>query len=150
MPGLGFLYNDRSRAATITGSAVLGDGALTNLQDPQPRTRARFAASPCNFIMALPSAVSADAFALVSTGLTTGATIRLRTSATDATATGSLSHDSAAIAAATGPEHNGQVIRILSAPVSVRYARWDITDTAPIDIGCAPWGLLFRPARAPS
>lgn len=147
--GQAFLLNDLSLAATITGSATLGDGAVANLKDAQPRTRARFSSSPCQIDIDLGSAVAVDVCALISTGLTAAATYRLRTSQADPTfAVTNSDTGGSPIAANTAPALNGQLVRIVAPSGTVRYIRWNLTDTTPIDVGKAPCGLLTRPARA--
>jgi hypothetical protein len=69
-------------------------------------------------------------------------------SLSDATVTGSLLYDSGTLSGVTQDYYRGNVIMPLSAAVTVRYIRWDITQAnSPIDIGLAPCGLLFRPTH---
>lgn len=145
----GFLYDDKSRAAVVTSSGTLGDGGVDRLADPQPRHRMRLDGNVVQFTMDLGAVVSLDVFALISTTLTAAATARVRASATDPAATGSLAHDSGVLSSVTDAKWLGQVIEVLSAPVSARYVRWDLTmpSGASIDVGLAPLGLLWRPQR---
>lgn len=146
--GLGILYDDLSLAATITGTATAGDGPLSNLQDPQPRHRARVNSTGAFIILDLLAPRSIDVAGLASTNQLASSTFLLRMSATDPSVTGSLVHDSGFLSNLTQPGWNGNVWRVLSSPVTARYVRWDIiASAAPIDIGLAPCGLLARPAR---
>ena len=143
-----FLYRDLSQAATITGTAPVAGLGFTQLKDPQPRHRARINATAANIILDLGAVVSVDVAALISTSLEAASTARLRASAVDATVTGSLLYDSTALAGVTDAAWNGVVVACLPAPIAVRYLRWDLTQAlAPIDIGLAPCGLLWRPSR---
>lgn len=142
------LYNDLSKAATVTGSATVMGLGWDFLKDPQPRHRARVNDVTAYLILDLGAAQSVDAAALIGTSLNAAATARLRASGSDPTVTGSLAYDSGVQSACTDAAWNGAVIGCLSAPVTARYLRWDVTQTAaPIDIGLAPCGLLFRPTR---
>lgn len=145
----GFLYTDRSRTAVVTSSGTLGDGGVDRLADPQPRHRMRLSGNSVQFTMDLGSVVSLDVFALISTTLTSAADARVRASATDPTATGALVHDSGVLTNVTDAKWLGQVVQVLTSPVSARYVRWDLNlpSAASIDIGLAPLGLLWRPQR---
>lgn len=147
--GCGFLYDDKSRAAVITSSGTLGDGGVDRLADPQPRHRMRLSGAAGNFTMDLGAVFALDVFALISATLDTDSTVRVRASATDPTATGSLLHDSGVLAAVTSSKWFGQVVHLPPAAVNVRYVRWDMAvgSGTSIDIGLAPLGPLFRPTR---
>lgn len=144
-----FLWQDKSRAAGVATSGVLGDGAASMLADPQPRHRMRLAGTTANFILDLGAATLLDCFALISTTLQADSTIRARVSATDPTATSALVYDSTALAGITDDDWLGQVVLIAPAQISGRYVRWDLTVTsgASIDVGLASCGPLFRPTR---
>lgn len=144
-----FLYDDKSRAATISSSGTLGDGGVDRLADPQPRHRMRLSGSSGNFTLDLGAVVSIDILALISTTLTDASTVRVRASATDPAATSSLVYDSGSLSGVTHANWLGQVILALSSPVSARYVRWDVStpSAASIDIGLAPLGLSWRPLR---
>lgn len=144
-----FLYDDKSRTAAVTSSGTLGDGGVDRLADPQPRHRMRLAGTAVQFTMDLGSVVSLDVLALISTTLTADGDARVRASASDPTATGSLVHDSGVIAGVTDAKWLGQVVQVLTVPVSARYVRWDLNmpSGASIDVGLAPLGLLWRPTR---
>jgi hypothetical protein len=143
-----FLYQNLTPAAAISGSANAAGLGWDQLQDVQPRHRARVAATSAFFILDLGAGNSIDVAALISTSLDGASTARLRMSLTDATALSALVYDSTVQAACTDPAWNGAVIGCLSAPVTARYIRWDLAAAgAPIDIGLAPCGLLWRPGR---
>jgi hypothetical protein len=142
------LYSDMTQAATIGGAATVTGLGFDFLKDPQPRHRARVNDTTAYLILDLGSARSFDVAALIGTSLDAAATARLRASASDATVTGSLAYDSGVQSGCTSTAWNGAVIGCLPAAVSARYLRWDLTLAAgPVDIGLAPCGLLFRPAR---
>lgn len=142
------LYKDLSQAATFGGSSTVSGLDWSFLKDPQPRHRARVNDVTANLIIDLGAAVSIDVAALVGTSLDSASTARLRASASDPTVTGSLVYDSGVLAGVTDTAWNGLVIGCLSAPVTARYLRWDLAQAvAPIDIGKAPCGLLWRPSR---
>jgi len=144
-----FLYSDKSRAANVSSSGTLGDGGVDRLADPQPRHRMRLAGMAAQFTLDLGAVVPLDCFALISTTLVGSADVRVRASATDPTATGSLAHDSGAMTGVTDEKWLGQVVHVLGAAVSARYVRWDLSvpSGASIDVGLAPLGLLWRPMR---
>ena len=146
----GFLYDDKALGALVTASSgTLGDGNVAKLLDPQPRHRMRLNGDTVHFVMDLGAVYSVDCFSLVSTNLNDGSTVRVRASATDAAAVSSLTYDSGVLGTVTDDEWLGQVVLTLSAPVNLRYLRWDIvaSGSASVDIGLAPVGLLFRPQR---
>jgi hypothetical protein len=144
-----FLYADKSRVASVTSSGTLGDGGVDRLADPQPRHRMRLAGTGVQFTIDLGAVVSLDCFALVSTTLVAASDVRVRASATDPTATSSLAHDSGAMNGVTDDKWFGQVVHVLSVPVSARHVRWDLSvpSGVSIDVGLAPLGLLWRPLR---
>jgi len=144
-----FLWQDKSRAASVTTSGVLGDGAASMLADPQPRHRMRLSGTSAFFIMDLGAMTALDCFALISTTLEADSTIRARVSDTDPAATSSLVYDSTGLSGITNDKWLGQVVLIAPAQVSGRYLRWDLTVTsgASIVVGLAPCGPLFRPTR---
>jgi hypothetical protein len=134
-------------AAAGSSSTIAGLG-WDRLNDPQPRHRARVNATSAILIWDLGSAKAVDCAALISNSLTSAATARLRASTADSTVVTSLLHDSGVQSNVTDAAWNGNVVQAISASVTARYWRWDVTDAgAPIDIGLAPLGLLFRPAR---
>ncbi len=143
-----FMYLDRTPAATITGSSTPAGLGWLQLQDVQPRHRARVSATSAYLILDLGAGYSLDVAALISTSLEAASTARLRMSLSDATATGSLLYDSTALSGVTDTAYTGAVIGCLPAPVTARYVRWDLTQASgPIDVGLAPCGLLWRPSR---
>jgi len=78
MPGA-FLYDNAMRAATLSSAqATVGSMPLSNLQDPQPRRRARLMGSSASIIANMGANVSIDCAALISTTLGAGATMRAR------------------------------------------------------------------------
>lgn len=144
-----FLYADKSRTAAVTSSGTLGDGGVDRLADPQPRHRMRLNGSAANFTMDLGAVLSIDVFALISSTLDSDSTMRVRASATDPTATGSLAHDSGVLSGVSDAKWLGQIIHIPPTTKSVRYVRWDLTvgSGTSIDVGLAPLGAFFRPTR---
>jgi hypothetical protein len=78
MPGA-FLYDNVARFATLSSNqATVGAMPLSNLQDPQPRRRARLMGSTTSIIANMGVNVSVDCAALISTTLGAGATVRAR------------------------------------------------------------------------
>jgi hypothetical protein len=78
MPGA-FLYDNAMRGATLfSAAATVGTMPLSNLQDPQPRRRARLMGSSASIIADMGANVSVDCAALISTTLGAGATMRAR------------------------------------------------------------------------
>ena len=133
--------------ATATSSATVSGFGWDKLNDPQPRERARVAATSAILVFDLGSAKSVDCWGLFSTTLPVGATIRVRGSTADPTVTGSLLFDSGVQATVTSPDYNGNFVACFAA-VSARYWRIDIASaTNPIEIGISTLGLLFRPGR---
>jgi hypothetical protein len=143
-----WLLSDLAAGITPTGSTTATGLGWDKLLDPQPRHRARVAATSAFFIRDLGLAKSIDVAALISTSLLVGASVQLRASTADATATSSLLYDSGVVSGVTSVDYRGNVVDCIASPVSARYWRWDITGAVnPIDIGLAPLGLLFRPGR---
>jgi hypothetical protein len=141
----GYLYKDWTQGASVTGTATVAGLGFDKLQDPQPRHRARVSNDSCRIIIDIGSVQSVDVAALISTSLDGTATARLRMSATDPNVTSNVLYNSGFVANVTDARFNGAIVGALSTPVSVQYIRWDLTGTAPIDVGLAPCGLLFRP-----
>lgn len=144
----GFLYRNLAAglAPTGTSSSTHADFPWSNLNDPQPRNRARVAAVSAILVFDLGSSKSVDCWAFVSTSLPAAATIRVRASDADATVVSSLLLDTGVLSSVTDPEYNGNAV-ICFASTAARYWRADFASANnPIDIGLAPLGLLFRPA----
>jgi hypothetical protein len=147
------LYNDLSQtAAVVNSSATIYGLGWDRLTDVQPRHRARVNATSAILILDLGARTLIDVAALISTVLDTTATVRLRMSTNDAHGLTNLLFDSGVLSDVTAASWNGNVVFCLSnldgssASVNVRYVRWDVTvPVAPIDIGLAPVGLLWRP-----
>jgi hypothetical protein len=143
------LYSNLAAGLTPTGtsSSAAAGFPWSNLDDPQPRIRARVTATSAILVFDLGSAMSADTWAFISTTLPVGATVRIRASTADPTCVASLLLDTGVQSAVTDPVYNGNVIACF-ASTSARYWRADFASaTNPIDIGRAPLGLLFRPGR---
>jgi len=143
----GFLY--RNLAAGLTPTATSSTTATglgwDRLNDPQPRKRARVAATSAILVFDLGSAQSVDTWFLGSTTLPAAATVRVRASTTDPTCVASLLLDTGVQSSVTDPEYVGNVVACF-ASTSARYWRIDIASaTNPIDIGISSLGLLFRP-----
>jgi hypothetical protein len=142
----GFQNLVKGLTPTGTSSSAAADLPWSNLNNVQPRYRARVAAASAILVWDLASAQSVDFAALISTSLPASATARLRASTADPTCVGSLLYDSGVQSTVTSPDHNGNVVNCF-ASVSARYWRWDLTGANPIDIGIAALGLFFRPGR---
>lgn len=145
--GAAFLLNDLSgwgAPAATTSATAAGLGA-DRLRDRQPRRRVRLLGNPAVLCMDFGTARPMDCFALVSTTIAAGTALRLdlHNAAGDVTAPGNLRAWQEA--GETGPANMGQVVRILPAPLNVRYVKWVINSpSGELDIGLAPCGLLLR------
>lgn len=153
MPG-GFLYSDLIADAVLaSGAASVSTMPLSNLQDPQPRVRTRFVGGTVSILADLLASRSLDCVYLGSTTLTSGATIRVRLSASDVTGAAGEAWDTGVVSASTGDEANGQMVVLRTAgPASGRYLMVDLVDAAlsVIDIGVLAAGALWRVTRAQS
>lgn len=75
----GFLYQNRAAAATVTSAqATVATMPVGNLQDPQPRRRARLMGSVASIILDMNETSAIDCAALISTSLSPSATVRAR------------------------------------------------------------------------
>jgi len=143
-----FLYKYLADGLTPTGTSSSPASGLpwSNLNDAQPRARARIEASSAILVFDLGSAKNADSWFIGSTSLPASATARFRASTADPTCVGSLLLDTGVVANVTDPKWNGNVLWC-GAPVNARYWRVDLTGANPIDIGLSKLGLRFSPAR---
>jgi hypothetical protein len=143
------LYDDKVAAATLSGTAPAGGLPLANLQDPQPTKVARWSATTAFVVADLGATFSIGLVALGGTNLSTSATRRVRLSTVDTTGAAGDAHDSGTAAAGADPRYNGTVLHVLSANVSARYVRVDVTDATLsfIDAGLFLAGPAFRPTR---
>jgi len=148
MTSCAFLHTNLAAGLTPTATSTSAAASYpwTNLNDPQPRIRARVTAASLILVFDLGSAQSVDCAALLSTSLPAAATARLRASTADPTVVGTLLYDSGVQSTVTSPDYNGNIVACFTS-VSARYWRWDLASgTNPIDIGLAPLGLLYRPS----
>lgn len=147
MPG-GFLYSDVIAGASLTSSAAsVSTMPLSNLQDPQPRVRTRFVGGTVSILADLLASRSLDCVYLGSTTLTSGATIRVRLSASDVTGAAGEAWDTGVVSASTGDEANGQVVVVRTAGTAAgRYLLVELVDaTLPVvDVGILAAGALLR------
>ncbi len=144
-----FLYSNVATASVLTSAqATVASMPVANLQDPQPRRRVRFNASIATLDADLLAAQSVDCVALISTTLSSSATIRARLSSVANFA--STLFDSGTIAAEASDEGQGNVILTLANAVSARYLRIDLVDGAAslIDAGVLVAGALWRTERS--
>ena len=120
---------------------------ITNLQDPQPRRRARLMGSSATVTADLGSEVPVDCVALISTTLGAGAMVQARLS--NVANFGVTLADTGPLNAEAQDESQGSVVLVLPALVTARYLRVDLTDgVAPyIDIGLLVAGQLWRLLR---
>jgi len=120
---------------------------ITNLQDPQPRRRARLVGSNATIIADLGAEVPVDCVALISTTLGAGALVRARLSNV-ANFSVTLA-DTWLLSAEAQDESQGNVMLVFSAPVTAQYLRVDLTDGAVpyLDIGLLVAGQLWRLQR---
>ncbi len=80
MPGA-FLQQDQVATGSVASAqASIATMPITNLQDPQPRRRARLMGSNATIIADLRAEMPVDCVALISTTLGAGATVQARLS----------------------------------------------------------------------
>jgi hypothetical protein len=147
MPGA-FLYDNVAKGAVlISTQANVPTMPLANLQDAQPRRRARLNAASAVIDVDLLAAQPVDCVALLSTTLSANATIRVRLTNVSSFAT--VLTDTGSITAEAQDEAQGNVVLVLPAPITARYLRVDLTDgaTAFMDIGLLVAGQLWRLQR---
>ena len=148
MPGA-FLYDNAIKSATLASAqATVPSMPLANLQDAQPRRRARLNAASATIDVDLLAALQVDCVALLSTTLSATATIRMRLANVSSFAT--LLADTGSINAEAQDGAQGNVVLVLPAPVTARYLRIDLTDGAAafMDIGLLVAGQLWRTERS--
>ena len=147
MPGA-FLYDNVAKGAMLTSAqANVPSMPLANLQDAQPRRRARLNAASVVLDVDLLAALPVDCVAMLSTTLSANATIRVRLANMSRFA--SVLADTGTINAEAQDEAQGNVVLVLPAPVTARYLRIDLPDgaTAFMDIGLLLAGHLWRLQR---
>jgi hypothetical protein len=143
------LYLNLAAGLTPTGTSSSTAAGLgwDKLNDPQPRHRARVSGTSAILVFDLGSSKACDCWALISTSLPAGCTVRVRASDADPTVVASLLLDTGVLSTVTDPKFNGNAV-VVFAQTTARYWRVDIASANnPIDIGLAPLGLLFRPGR---
>jgi hypothetical protein len=139
----GFLY-DLAAPSFTSAEAVTPSMPIGNLSDPQPRRRARLTGVAVSIVADFGAARSVDCFGLISTTLSTGATIRARLG----TVLNTWTTDTGTLAAEAQDAAQGNVILTLGAPVTARFLRLDIADApAFTDIGLLVAGALWRAQR---
>ena len=148
MPGA-FLWDDRVKyAASVvsSGGTVASSRPVSNLLDQQPRIRARWIGASASIQVDYSGTVTADALALISTSLSSAATIRWR----QGSAIGTWAFDSGTLNCLTDDGANGNVVLLASSAAVGRYLQVDIADpgAAVIDLGRLVSGALWRPTRA--
>ncbi len=123
---------------------------ITNLQDPQPRRRARLMGSSATITADLGAEVPVDCVALISTTLGAGAMVQARLS--NAANFSVTLADTGLLNAEAQDESQGNVVLVLPTPVTARYLRIDLTDGAApyMDIGLLVAGQLWRLLRGGS
>ena len=128
MPGA-FFYDNVAKGAVLTSAqANVPSMPLANLQDAQPRRRARLNAASATIDMDLLAALPVDCVGLLSMTLSTNATIRVRLANVGSFAT--VLADTGTINAEAQDEAQGNVVLVFPAPVTARYLRIDLTDGA--------------------
>jgi hypothetical protein len=147
MPGA-FLQQDRvSTGSVASAQATIATMPVANLQDPQPRRRARLMGISATITADLGAEVSVDCVALISTTLGAGAVVQARLS-NIANFSVTLA-DTGLLNAEAQDESQGNVVLVLPAPVTARYLRVYLTDGAApyMDIGLLVAGQLWRLQR---
>lgn len=115
-------------ALTVPVGAAVASMPASNLQDAQPRLRARFLADAGAFAILADAgaAVEVGAVLLASTTLQAADTLRLRGSTADATGAAGDALD-VTLTATASDAGQGQVVRPVSPGAAFRYLRVDIT-----------------------
>jgi hypothetical protein len=147
MPGA-FLQQDRAALGSVASAqATIATMPIANLQDPQPRRRARLMGSSVAITADLGAEVSVDYVALISTTLGAGAMVQVRLS-NIANFSVTLA-DTGLVNAEAQDESQGNVVLVFPAPVTTRYLRVDLIDGAAsyMDIGLLVAGQLWRLLR---
>ncbi|MFO0188252.1 MAG: hypothetical protein ACK55J_16705, partial [Alphaproteobacteria bacterium] len=147
MPGA-FLQQDRLATGSVASAqATIATMPITNLQDPQPRRRARLMGSGASITADLGVEVPVDCIALISTTLGAGAMVQARL-ANVANFSMTLA-DTGLLNAEAQDESQGNVVLVFPVPVTARYLRVDLTDGAVpyMDIGLLVAGQLWRLQR---
>jgi hypothetical protein len=154
MPGAFLFRNLMTPALAVTATVAVPDGMpLSNLFDPQPRTRCRLSASSGAIVADLGVGASVDCVYLGSTSLGATATVRVGLSVSDATGAARDAWDSGVLSPAPAAATFGQVVVLRAAgPATGRYLRVDVADGAAsvLDIGIIAAGALWRLARGPA
>ena len=144
MPGA-FLWDDKVASALSIISLGVAPPAgmpVSNLIDPQPRMRTRFVANTAAILVDFGTTTPIEAVAVISTTLSSAATIRWQQGDT----VGAYSFDTTTLSADTGDSAGGNAILLNSAGAPGRYMRIDITDASAsqIDIGRLVAGAVLR------
>ena len=151
MPGA-FLYQDRVAAGLVTSfQAAVPSMPISNVQEPQPRRRARLVGYAGASVMTVDflEGVFVDCAALISTTIGAGDSVQMELSNHPLLL--SLLADTGVIAAEASDEGMGNVIITLPAPVKARYMRISVYHAAAsIDVGLLVAGALWRVARGTS
>ena len=147
MPGA-FLQQDRVATGSVASAqATIATMPITNLQDPQPRRRARLMGSSATVTADLGSEVPVDCVALISTTLGAGALVQARLA--NVPNFSAMLADTGLFNAEAQDESQGNVVLVLPVPVTARYLRIELTDGAAsyMDIGLLVAGQLWRLLR---
>jgi hypothetical protein len=146
-----FLYENLVPGAALSAAgATVATMPLSNLQDTQPRIRARFPGTTAAIVADLLSPSPVGVVALVGTTAGQGATIRLRLSLTDPSGVAGEVLDTGVQPAEARPESQGQVVLVLAADLTARFLRVDLVDgaAAQVDVGLLAAGPPWRMSRA--
>ena len=147
MPGALFQQDYVALGSVASAQATIATITITNLQDPQPRRRARLLGSAATITADLGAEVPMDCVVLISTTLGAGTVVQARLSNV-ANFSVTLA-DTGLLNAEAQNESQGNVALVLPAPVTARYLRIILTDGAApyIDIGLLVAGQLRRLLR---
>jgi hypothetical protein len=145
-----FLWNNHLASCFIgdIGTAALSVLPLSNIQDPQPRLRARWVPATGVQIWAdLGSSVEVSAVAFISTTLgMSGGTPTVRVQLSDDAAFGTATWDTGTYAVSTDDAAGGNVVLLHETSATGRYMRIDMDDAAAseLDVGRIIAGPLWR------
>jgi hypothetical protein len=147
IPGA-FLQQDRVATGSVASAqATIATMPITNLQDPQPRRRARLMGSAATIVANLSAEVPIDCVALISTTLGAGSKVQAWLS--NIMNFSVPFADTGLVNAEPQDESQGNVMLVLPARVTARYLRIDVTDGAApyMDIRLLVAGQLWRLLR---
>jgi hypothetical protein len=142
-------WDNKADAAAITAGSEVTTLPASNVQQ-RHLSRKWYTAPAVNssfIVLDLGASLSCQLLAVLGTNLTSAATVRVRGSVTDPTATGSLAVDTGVVSAGVKDGY-GAIYKDLVAAVASRYWRIDIADASLTQLKVG--GVFLGPRWAPS